>query len=101
MGLNSYQMVSFPSELMETFPSKNSAELCLRAGTVVLLRLWLRQRGARCQDLPTGKGGALGIDETGAIYSVCPYREQKRCSVYLKGTPPFPLHAQKGHPITQ
>lgn len=34
MGLNGYQMVSFLSELMETFSSKNSAELSLRAGAV-------------------------------------------------------------------
>lgn len=34
MGLNGYQMVSFLSELMETFSSKNSAEPSLRAGAV-------------------------------------------------------------------
>lgn len=35
MGLNGYQMASFLSELMETFSSKNSAELSLRAASVV------------------------------------------------------------------
>lgn len=37
---------------METFSSKNSAELCLRAGALTLLPLWLRQF------LPRGGGGA-------------------------------------------
>lgn len=42
-----------PSQLMETFSSKNSAELCLWAGALTLLRLWLSHfyhRGGRgCQ----------------------------------------------------
>lgn len=92
-------MVSFPTELMETFSSKNSAELCLRAGAVVLLRLWLShsspQRGARCQDLPTGKGGALGTDETEDMY-VQFLIETK--SVF-KDTLPIPLHSKKYYSI--
>lgn len=56
---------------METFSSKNSAELCLRAGALTLLRLWLSQfspqRGARVPGpARAGKGGVPGSGQWGS-----------------------------------
>lgn len=46
---------------METFSSKNSAELCLRAGALMLLPLWLRQFSPQRE----GEGGVPGPARAG------------------------------------
>ncbi|MEQ2266593.1 hypothetical protein XENORESO_011792 [Xenotaenia resolanae] len=43
MGLKELLNGTIPSKIMETFSSKNRAELCPWAGALTLLRLWLRQ----------------------------------------------------------